>query len=85
MDSKVTLSFDQEVIRRAKEYAARQNISLSRLVEILLRKTAIEEYASLEDIPIADWVKEISEGPIDYRTRPRSRKESKNEFFSSKK
>jgi hypothetical protein len=85
MDNKVTLSFDEEVIRSAKEYAASHNISLSRLVEILLRRTTMEQYRSLEDIPIADWVREISEGTIEYRTRPRSRKESKNEFFSSKK
>ena len=85
MDSKVTLSFDKEVIRHAKEYAAGQNISLSRLVEVLLRKTAMGQYGSLEDIPIADWVREISEGPIDYRTRKRTRKESKDEFFNSRK
>jgi len=85
MDTKVTLSFDEEVIRRAKEYAASQNISLSRLVELLLRKVAISEYKSLEEIPIADWVKEVSEGPIEYRTRKKTRKESKDDFFSSKK
>jgi len=85
MDAKVTLSFDEEVIRRAKEYAASQNLSLSRLVEILLRKVAIAEYKSLEDIPIADWVREVSEGPIEYRTRKRTRKDSKDDFFSSKK
>ncbi|HXB06622.1 MAG TPA: DUF6364 family protein [Puia sp.] len=85
MDNKVTLSFDEEVIRRAKEYAAGQNISLSRLVELLLRRTTMEQYSSLEDIPIADWVREMSEGTMEYRTRPRNRKQSKNEFFASKK
>jgi hypothetical protein len=84
MDNKVTLSFDKEVITRAKKYAADQNLSLSRLVEILLRRTTMEEYAALEDIPIADWVKEMSAGPIDYRTHKRSRKETKDEYFSSK-
>ncbi|HEY4109384.1 DUF6364 family protein, partial [Puia sp.] len=85
MDAKVTLSFDKAVISHAKEYAAKQNISLSRLVEILLRRTTVEQYSSLEDIPIASWVREISQGTIDYRTRPRSRKDIKDEFFSSKK
>jgi hypothetical protein len=45
----------------------------------------VEQYSSLEDIPIASWVREISQGTIDYRTRPRSRKDIKDEFFSSKK
>lgn len=85
MDSKVTLSFDKEVIRRAKEFAASQNISLSRLVELLLLRTTMEQYSSLEDIPIASWVRELSAGTIEYRTRKRGRKETKDEFFASKK
>jgi hypothetical protein len=85
MDSKVTLSFDEEVIRRAKEYAASQNISLSRLVEFLLRKTTMSEYRSMEDFPIADWVREVAEGPAEYKTAKRSRKSLKNEFFTSRK
>jgi len=86
MDAKVTLSFDKEVARKAKEYAASQNISLSRLVEFLLHKTTTGQYSSLEDYPIADWVKEVSEGPGEYRTRKkRTRKELKDEFFASRK
>jgi hypothetical protein len=84
MDSKVTLSFDQEVISRAKEYAATQNISLSRLVEFLLRKTTMAEYRSMEDYPIADWVREIAEGPAEYRTTRKTRKDLKDQFFSKK-
>jgi hypothetical protein len=85
MDAKVTLSFDKEVVHQAKEYAASQNISLSRLVEFLLRRTTMGQYSSLEDFPIADWVKQVSEGPAEYRTRKRSRKDLKDEFFSSRK
>lgn len=84
MDTKVTLSFDQEVIRNAKEYAASQNISLSRLVEHLLRKTTMAQSSSLEDFPIADWVKEVAEGPAEYRTRKRTNKQVKTEYFASK-
>ncbi|MEP7253328.1 MAG: DUF6364 family protein, partial [Ginsengibacter sp.] len=36
MDNKVTLSFDESVISRAKKYAEKNNISLSRLIEFLL-------------------------------------------------
>jgi hypothetical protein len=85
MDSKVTLSFDQEVIRHAKEYAASQNISLSRLVEFLLRRATTGEYRSLEEYPIADWVNEVAEGPADYKSSSKSRKALKNEFFTSRK
>ena len=85
MDAKITLSFNKEVIHNAKEYAASQNISLSRLVELLLRKTTMKEYSSMEDYPIADWVREVAEGPAEYHTRKKSRKDRKDEYFSSKK
>lgn len=85
MDNKVTLSFDKDVIRRAKEFAASHNISLSRLVELLLLRTTMEQYSSLEDIPIASWVRELSQGNIDINVRKRTRKESKDEYFASKK
>lgn len=37
MDSKLTLSFDKEVIEKAKAFAAANNISLSKLNEYLFR------------------------------------------------
>jgi len=84
MDSKVTLSFDKDVIQQAKEYAASQNISLSRLVEILLRKTTMAQFSSLEDFPVSDWVNQVAEGPAEYHTEKKSRKDLKDEYFSSK-
>jgi hypothetical protein len=84
MDSKVTLSFNQEVINKAKKYASENNISLSRLIEYLLTKLTTNEYRSLEDLPIADWVNEVAEGQAIY-TINRNRKASKNKFFESKK
>jgi antitoxin component of RelBE/YafQ-DinJ toxin-antitoxin module len=85
MDKKITLSFDDKVIQQAREYATSQGISLSRLVEYLLRRVAVKEYQHLEDFPVADWVKQVSEGPIVYKTQKRSRKSTKDEYFSSKK
>jgi hypothetical protein len=38
MDAKITLSFDKNVIEKAKAYAEENNISLSRLTEFLLSK-----------------------------------------------
>ncbi|WP_293790293.1 DUF6364 family protein [uncultured Pedobacter sp.] len=86
MDTKLTLSFNQDVVARAKKYAAENNISLSRLIEHLLTQVTANEYKSLEDFPISDWVSMVAEGEIEYKKTPKaSRKNSKDEFFFSKK
>jgi hypothetical protein len=85
MDAKVTLSFDEEVIKKAKKYAEKNNISLSRLVEQLLRKATSATYQSFEDYPVSDWVSQVAEGPAEYKTAKRGRKDSKKEYFDSKK
>lgn len=85
MDAKLTLSFDEAVVARAKRFAEKNNISLSRLVEFLLQKTTTENYASLESLPIAEWVHLLSEGDAVYQTKKKTRKSAKAEYFSSKK
>ncbi len=85
MDAKVTLSFNQSIIEQAKAYSAQHNISLSRLVEFLLKQTTSGNYQSLEDIPIADWVNIVSEGSTEYQTKSKSRKDLKADYYSSKK
>ncbi len=40
MQSKLTLSIEQEVIEQAKEYAKQQGISLSKYVQEFLKKNA---------------------------------------------
>ncbi len=82
MDTKLTLSFDQEVVTKAKKYAADHNISLSRLIEHLLTQVTSNEYKSLEEYPISDWVSMVAEGEVEYK---KTSKSSKDEFFSSKK
>jgi hypothetical protein len=84
MNTKLTLSFDEDIIRKAKEYAANNNISLSGLIEFLLTKVTTKEYRSLEDFPISDWVSQVAEGKAVYKVK-RTRKQAKNEFFESKK
>jgi len=84
-DAKVTLSFDREVIQKAKTFAEAHDISLSRLLEYLLRKATSEDYQELEDLPIADWVNEVADGKAVYLTHPKSRKKQKKEFFNSRK
>ena len=85
MDSKITLSFDEKIIGKAKKFAAANNISLSRLIEFLLKKVTASGYNSLEDFPISDWVSQVSEGEAVYHTKKRTRKSAKSEYFSSKK
>lgn len=86
MDNKITLSFNEVVIKKAKKYADNNNISLSRLVEFLLSKVVASNYSSLEDYPIADWVHQVAEGEGEYQTKhKRTRKAAKAEYFSSKK
>ena len=86
MDNKITLSFDESVIARAKKYAENNNISLSRLIEFLLKKVTSNNYTSLEDFPISDWVQQVAEGEAVYQTKAkRSRKAAKEEYFKSRK
>lgn len=75
MDAKVTLSFNSFIIEEAKEYAASQGLSLSRLVELLLQKViATGQHQNIEHIPIEDWVNMVAEGPATYVTKPLDKK-----------
>jgi Family of unknown function (DUF6364) len=87
MDNKITLSFDTEVIARAKAFAASQDISLSRLTEFLYDKitSSPKAYASLEDIPIADFISLVAEERAAYKTANKSKKSQRDEYYSSKK
>jgi len=87
MDAKVTLSFDREVIERAKILCDDLGISLSRFTEVLYQK-AIEfgRPASIEELPISAWVNAVAEGSTTYISpnRKRSRSDIKKEFFQSR-
>jgi hypothetical protein len=85
MDAKITLSFDKEVIGKAKKFAEDQNISLSRMMEFLLRQITSGNYTNLENLPVSDWVNRLAEGEARYITKSRSRKGLKNEFLDSRK
>ncbi len=85
MDAKITLSFDESVINKAKQYAEDNNISLSRLTEFLLRKVTSKNYQSLEDFPISDWVSMVSEGQAEYKTKSSNSRAQNAEYFKSKK
>lgn len=59
MDSKLTLKLDENVIERAKKYAAEKKLSLSRLIENYLDALTNEEFNNLE---ISPFVKSIATG-----------------------
>jgi antitoxin component of RelBE/YafQ-DinJ toxin-antitoxin module len=85
MDSKLTLRLNTTVIEQAKAYAEANNMSLSRLVELLLRKCTNTGFYNLENLPISDWVGIVAEGSAEYSVAKKSRKDLKDEFFKSKK
>ena len=85
MDTKVTLSFNEEVIIKAKKFAEDNNLSLSRLTEFLYSKITSGHYKSLEDLPIADWISKVAEGQAEYRSKPRTKKTMRAEFYKSRK
>jgi len=84
MDAKITLSFNAEVIEKAKAFAESQNISLSRLTEMMFDNMTKKNYRSIAELPIADWVYELAEGRAEYKKQSSS-KEMKEEFFESRK
>jgi len=84
MDVKVTLSFDEQVIAQAKEFAAANNISLSRLTEFLLIKATSSSSYSIDELPVSDWVNQVSEGKVEYVRKPRTNKKLKEEYRSRK-
>lgn len=85
MDAKITLSFDKDIIERAKKYAEAQNMSLSRMLEFILDKMTAKTYTNLEELPISDWVSMVSEGKAEYIRNPKSNKQLKSAYRSRKK
>jgi antitoxin component of RelBE/YafQ-DinJ toxin-antitoxin module len=83
MKKRITLNLDETVIAKAKTFASENNMSLSQLTELLLMKVISGNYKSLQQFPVADWVKKISTGKVYYASR--SRKQVKEEYFESRK
>jgi Family of unknown function (DUF6364) len=84
MDAKITLSFNEEIILKAKKFADSQNISLSRLTEFLYSQITSGGYKTLDELPVAQWVSQVAEGEAKYQTKTRSRKALKKEYYRSK-
>ena len=82
MDVKLTLSFNEEVIIKAKKFAADRNISLSRLTELLLTKAVTSKTYSFDDYPVADWVNMIAEPTVEYQRKKTTSKNLKKEYYT---
>ncbi|RXP45439.1 hypothetical protein EC396_15530 [Lutibacter sp. HS1-25] len=70
MDTKLTLKLNQQIIEKAKEYAAEKKLSLSRIVEVYLQTLTSEKNDI--DFEISPFIKSISTGnsipnEIDYK------------------
>jgi hypothetical protein len=85
MDSKITLAFDSKVIAKAKAFAKQNQISLSRLTEYIYSQLTSEDFKTLEDLPIADWIDQVAEGKAEYVRTSDKNSSKKNEFFKSRK
>jgi antitoxin component of RelBE/YafQ-DinJ toxin-antitoxin module len=85
MDAKITLSFDASIIEKARSFAEKNNISLSRLTEFLLSKAIEKKYISLDEMPVSDWINILQEGKVEYKTRKKSNKQLREEYRSKSK
>lgn len=61
MDTKLTLKLNQEIIEKAKIYASRKNMSLSRIVENYLNSLTFDSKSDYT-IEISPFVKSLSSG-----------------------
>lgn len=61
MDTKLTLKLDKDVIEKAKEYAAKQKISVSWLFENYIKAiTSMEKTKKKNDIEISELAKSFT-------------------------
>ena len=83
MDAKLTLKFDKQVVENAKQYAVKNNKSLSRIIESYLKLlTSKDNNNGAEEIVITDFVKSLSiksDLPSDYNY-----KEDYGDYLSEK-
>jgi hypothetical protein len=57
MSTKLTLNIDEKVVTRAKKYARKNKISVSKIVESYLNRVSSEPTGKKEKIsPVIDWI-----------------------------
>jgi hypothetical protein len=65
MDAKLTLKLDKSVIEKAKEYAAENKESLSRLIENYLKAITSKQTADIEITPFVKSMSTSVSMPVD--------------------
>jgi predicted HicB family RNase H-like nuclease len=70
MDTKLTLSMDETVIKRAKQYAKKNNTSLSKMVENYLKRAASNPKKGPEEIhPLINELTGVIKFPKGYNEK----------------
>jgi hypothetical protein len=83
MDAKITLSFNADVITKAKVFAETNKVSLSRITEILWAKMMDTNSKTIDALPVSDWVTElVGKDPV-YVTKQASEK-MYDEYYESR-
>ena len=68
MDSKLTLKLNESVIKRAKQYAKENNISLSRMIESYLQAVTLKKRNKVKISPLVESLTGVIElENYDYR------------------
>ncbi len=69
MYTKLTLRLDSRIISRAKRYAKKRNISLSKMFESYLDSVTKEDNSGIEITPFVKSLSGVIELPVDYDYR----------------
>jgi len=69
MNTKLTLRLNSNVIQRAKNYAQKQNTSLSKMIESYLNSVTKQKSENIEITPLVDSLSGIIELPENYDYR----------------
>ncbi len=69
MDKKLTLSVDESVIAYAKQFAKKNKISLSKLVEAYLKSVVDNKTKNVEITPLVASLSGVIELPSDFDLR----------------
>ena len=66
MDTKLTLNVDDEIIKKAKEYARSNKISLSRLIESYLASLTSRKKSEIKITPLVESLSGVIQIPDDF-------------------
>lgn len=84
METEILMKLDENLVHAAMDFATRNNLGLQELISLMLKKMVGNSYQKFADMPIADWVRELSAEPIDLTMENRLWKERKKEYYESK-